>query len=102
MLHRGMTIRQPHRDYYGIIKQILQTVCTKAEGCKSFELAFRCELTWDQFTRYRDLLYNQKLLISSKTGHNQRYEITAKGVRFLEIFAEIEDDLKSIDIQYEL
>jgi predicted transcriptional regulator len=89
-------IRQPHRDYYEIIKQILQAVYTKAEGCRSFELAFRCELTWDQFKRYRDVLLTQKLLILSNSGPNEHYEITPRGERYLPLFGEIEGELGSV------
>ncbi len=88
------TIRQPHRDSYEIIKQILQTVYAKAGGCKPSELAYRCELTWDQLRNYRDLLVKQNLLIPSIRGDNQCYEITPKGERYLKVFAEIEDDLR--------
>lgn len=87
------SLRQPHRDYYKIIKKILQTVETRIGGYRSFELAFRCELTWEQFKNYRDLLINNKLLISSNIGSLQHYEITEKGLRYLKVFAEIEDDL---------
>jgi DNA-binding PadR family transcriptional regulator len=36
------------------------------------------------------------LLISSNIGPNQRYEITDRGLRYLQLFAEIEDDLTPI------
>jgi predicted transcriptional regulator len=90
---RRIRIRQPHRDQYEIVKEILQTIYTKANGCRSFELAYRCNLSWPQFTRYRDLLFNQKLLILSDFGPNQRYEITDRGLRYLQLFAQIENDL---------
>lgn len=98
MLERRGALRQPHRDQYEIVKQILQTVYTKTDGCRSFELAYRCRLSWPQFTRYRDLLFNQKLLISTNVGSNQHYEITDSGLRCLQLFAEIEDDLRTVDI----
>jgi predicted transcriptional regulator len=82
-------VRQPHRDHYEVIRQILQTVYSKAGGCKPFELAYRCQLTWPQFIWYRDLLITNKLLIPSNTNPTRRYEITPKGERFLKIFAEI-------------
>ena len=96
MPERRGALRQPHRDQYEIVKQILQTVYTKTDGCRSFELAYRCKLSWPQFTRYRDLLFNQKLLILANIGSNQHYEITDSGLRYLQLFAEIEDDLRSI------
>ena len=85
-------IRQPHRDTYEIMKQTLLIVYTKVGGCKSFELAYMCQLTWPQFIRYRDLLISNKLMIPSNNGPAQRYEITPKGERFLKVFAEIEDN----------
>lgn len=91
---RITTIRQPHRDHYEIIKQILQTVHTRTGGYKSFELPFRCELTWPQFLRYRDMLVRNKLLIPSHTGRTELYEIPDKGMRFLKVLAEIEDNLR--------
>jgi|SRR5919106_6020816 predicted transcriptional regulator len=94
----GRNIRQPHRDHYEIVKQILQTVYTKTDGCRSFELAYRCKLSWAQFTFYRDLLFNQNLLILSNIGPNQRYEITGNGLRYLTLFKEIEDDLRPDEI----
>ena len=90
-------VRHPPRDQYEIVKQILQTVYTKTNGCRSFELAYRCKLSWPQFTRYRELLFNQKLLISTNVGSNQHYKITDSGLRCLQLFAEIEDDLMTVD-----
>jgi predicted transcriptional regulator len=90
------SLRQPHRDYYEIIKQILQNIYTKRGGRKSSEIAHRCELTWYQFIRYRDALVSHKLLILSNKRPNQRYEITPIGILFLEVFQEIEDDLRPI------
>jgi predicted transcriptional regulator len=46
---------------------------------------------------YRDLLFKQKLLISSNTGPSQHYEITDKGLRYLHIFAELEDNLQPVE-----
>lgn len=88
--------RQPHRNDYEIIKQILQIVYPREGGIsKIFELAYRCQLTWKQFKYYRDLLICRKLLPnSSNTGPNQHYEITDKGLRYLKLFAEIEKYLR--------
>jgi predicted transcriptional regulator len=95
---RRNRIRQPNRDYYEIIKQILQTVYSLAEGCdKSFEIAYRCQLDLLQFFYYRDMLLNRRLLlVSFKNRDNQRYEITPKGERYLQVFIEIEDNLRPI------
>lgn len=89
-------LRQLHRDHYEIVKQILQNVYTEAGGCRPSELAYGCELTCQQFRKYRDLLISRELLIPSDKRSIQRYEITPKGERFLQIFAEIEDDLRPL------
>jgi predicted transcriptional regulator len=84
----------PLRCHYDAT-QILQNVFSKAGDSGATELAYRCELTWQQFSNYRDLLISHKMLISSdNNGPNQTYEITSKGIRFLELFREIEDDLR--------
>jgi len=88
------TLRQPHQDRYEIIKLILQNVFSKIGGCKPYELAYKCQLNWPQFTYYRDILLGNKLLIPSDEGSIQHYEIIPKGIRFLELFREVEDDLR--------
>jgi predicted transcriptional regulator len=88
-------VRQPHRDHYEILNVILQNVFSKIEGCKPFELAYRCQLNWPQFAYYRDILLGNKLMIPSGEGSIQHYEITRTGIRFLELFREIQDDLRS-------
>jgi predicted transcriptional regulator len=91
-------IRQPHRDKYEIIKQMIQALYSRTGGCRSFELAYRCQLTWPQFLHYRDALLCCELLIIAGKGSAQHYEITSKGLRYLQIFEEIEADLKPVDI----
>jgi predicted transcriptional regulator len=95
---RRNRIRHLNRDYYEIIKQILQTVYSLAEGCdKSFEIAYRCQLDLLQFLYYRDMLLNRRLLlVSSKNRHNQRYEITPKGEHYLQLLGELENDLRAV------
>ena len=47
--------------------------------------------------RYLGGLTNEGLLrISKDGGPHQRYEITPKGLRYLQVFAEIEDDLRPV------
>jgi predicted transcriptional regulator len=90
------SLRQPHRDYYEIIKVILQNVYSKIGGCKPFEVAYRCQLNWPQFTYYRDILLRNKLLIPSNGVSIQCYEITPKGERYLHLFAELENGLRPL------
>jgi predicted transcriptional regulator len=89
--------RQPDRDYYEIIKQILQNVYSMAEGCnKPFEIAYRCQLDLQLFLYYRNMLLSRNLLLisSNRNVHNQHYKITDKGIRYLQLFSAMEDDLK--------
>jgi predicted transcriptional regulator len=46
--------------------------------------------------KYLKVLIEQDLLrISNDAGPYRHYEITPKGIRYLQLFAEIEDDLRS-------
>ena len=89
--------QQSHRHTHEIIKQILQTVHSRAikgHYCKSLDIAYGCELTWAQFRQYRDLLLSRKLLTSPDTNDISHYKITDKGLRYLQLFSEIEDYLE--------
>jgi predicted transcriptional regulator len=68
-------------------------VDTKAGGCKPFELAFMSNMTWSQFKYYSDILLSNSLLILSKTEPVKRFEISEKGLRYLQLLADLEDDL---------
>jgi predicted transcriptional regulator len=92
-------LQQPHREQYEIIQQLLQTANSKVEGCKQFELAYESQLNWPRFTYYRDFLISRELLIPSDKEPAQQYEITPKGERYLQLFAEIEDGLRAADTQ---
>src|ERR687897_3335560 len=88
--------QQSHRHTHEVIKQILQTIYSrtrKGHYCRPLEIVYRCDLTWAQFREYRDILLHNKLLISSGTRSFSHYKITDKGLRYLQIFSEIEDDL---------
>lgn len=76
-------LQQPHREQYEIIHQLLQTVYSKVESCKQFELAYESQLNWLWFTHYRDFLISCELLIPSDKGPIQHYEITPKGECYL-------------------
>jgi predicted transcriptional regulator len=88
-------LQQPHREQYEIIQQLLQTAYSKVEA-KQFELAYQSQLNWPRFTYYRDFLINQELLIPSNRGPTQHYEITPKGEYYLQLFGELEDDLRPV------
>jgi predicted transcriptional regulator len=88
-------LQQPHREQYEIIQQLLLTAYSKVEGCKQIELAYENQLNWLRFTYYRDFLISSELLIPSGNAEATRhYEITRKGERYLQVFTEIEDDLR--------
>jgi predicted transcriptional regulator len=92
--------QQPHRHSHEIIKQILQTVYSrtrKGHYCRPLEIAYRCEITWAQLRQFRDLLIHHKLLISSDTKSFSHYKITDKGLRYLQLFNEIEDFLEPVN-----
>jgi predicted transcriptional regulator len=55
---------------------------------------YRCEITWAQFREFRDILLHNKLLNSFDTRSFSHYKITDMGLRYLQLFSEIEDDLK--------
>jgi predicted transcriptional regulator len=91
--------QQSHRHTHEIIKQILQTVHSrtrKGHYCKSLDIAYGCELTWAQFRQYRDLLLGRKLLTSPDTKAFSHYKITDKGLQYLQLFSEIEDNLEPV------
>ena len=91
--------QQSHRHTHEIIKQILHTVHSRARKghyCRPLEIVYRCELTWAQFRQYRDLLLSRKLLTSPDTKDFSHYKITDKGLRYLQLFSEIEDYLDPI------
>jgi predicted transcriptional regulator len=88
---------QLHRYSHEIIKEILQTVYSKTRKgrfCRPFEIACRCELTWAQLKQFRDRLLLDELLISFDNISFSHYKITEKGLRYLQLFNEIEDFLE--------
>jgi predicted transcriptional regulator len=98
-LLQGQRHQQSHRHTHEIINQILQTVYSSARKghyCRPLEIVYRCELTWTQFIHYRDLLLSRKLLTSPNTKDFSHYKITDEGLRYLQLFSEIEDYLESV------
>jgi predicted transcriptional regulator len=89
-----------YRNSHEIIKQMLQIVDSKGggNGSKALEIAYTCGLTWNQFKFYRDLLLKRELvyILSSNNNEVQHYKISDSGKRYLQLFAEIEDDLKPL------
>lgn len=97
MSRHTKTYSQPsvHKSRYEIIKQMLQIVNTKKHGnVKSFELVYRCDLTWPQFKAYKALLIRPEFLLiaSIPHGHAQRYNHIQRNMIF-GLFEEIENYL---------
>jgi len=97
MSRHSKTYSQPsvHKSRYEIIMQRLQTVNTKKHGnVKSFELVYRCNLTWPQFKAYKTLLIRREFLLitSIPDGHAQRYNHIQRN-KIFGLFEEIENYL---------
>jgi len=90
---KGKRRSEQHRDNYEIVNDILQYVASKY-NCNISEVTFGASLTYYQQKRYLSLLKNRGLiLISSELNYCNGYEISILGRRYLQVFAEIEDDL---------
>ena len=85
--------REQHRDNYEIVKDILQCIASKY-NCNISEVTFGASLSYHQQKRYLNLLKNRGLiLISSESNYFNGYEISILGRRYLQVFADIKDDL---------
>lgn len=85
--------REQHRDNYEIVKDIFQCIASKY-NCNISEVTFGASLTYYQQKRYLSLLKNRGLiLISSELNYCNGYEISILGRRYLEVLADIKDDL---------
>jgi predicted transcriptional regulator len=82
--------REQHRDNYEIVSDILQCIASKYD-CNISEVTFGASLTYYQQKRYFSLLKLEK--ISSESNYCNGYEISILGRRYLEVFADIKDDL---------
>jgi predicted transcriptional regulator len=94
-------LRQPHREKYEIVKDILSLLLapdSKSVICRRSSkrsIGDATGLPHGITVKYLRSLANQDLLrISQESGPYAIYEITEKGLRYLQIFAEIEDDLR--------
>lgn len=86
--------RECRRGDYEIVKDILQFISSKYD-CKTAEITSGASLTYFQQKRYLGLLTdNGLILISSESDYCEGYEISDSGRRYLQVFAEIEDDLR--------
>jgi predicted transcriptional regulator len=90
--------QQRHRDRYNIVNDILQMVSNNPIIKRRHKtgIGYAANLTHWQTITYLKRLIGQDLLrqISDDLGPYSHYEITRKGERYLQVFAEIEDDLR--------
>jgi predicted transcriptional regulator len=85
--------REQHRDNYEIVKDILQCIASRYNRNIS-GVTFGASLTYYQQKRYVNLLKNRGLiLLSSESNYCNGYEISILGRRYLQVFADIKDDL---------
>jgi predicted transcriptional regulator len=90
-------LRQHQRHRYITVKDILSIVSNIQPIYRSqrhqTSVGYAANLTHPQTVRYLRGLLNEGLLILTKSRPSSYYEITPKGRLWLQIFAEIEDDV---------
>jgi predicted transcriptional regulator len=95
--------REPHRGEYEIINEILKIVSYSdstsspdRKRCKPIDIVYGCCLTWHQFQLYRNQLMRLNLINSIQTDGHQFYEITEKGLKYLQLFSELQAEMKPL------
>jgi predicted transcriptional regulator len=87
------------RDRYDIIKDILEIVYDTEplyrNQMNQTRIGYEAGLTHPQTIKYLRVLVDGGLLVLTEFKPFPFYEITKKGRRCLQLFGEIEDDLKS-------
>jgi predicted transcriptional regulator len=88
------------RDRYDIVKDILEiafdTEPLYRNHMNQTRIGYKAGLTHPQTVRYLRLLIDLDLLILTDFKPFSYYEITKKGRRCLQLFGELEDDLKPV------
>jgi len=95
----------PQRDKYDIVKDILEIVYDGKplyrNQMNQTRIGYEAELTHPQTVIYLGLLVDQALLNLTDFKPFPFYEITKKGRRCLQLFGELENDLRpSVNMQY--
>ena len=89
----------PQRDKYDIVQDILEIVYdTKPlyrNQMNQTRIGYEAELTHPQTVKYLKLLVDQNLLDLTNFKPFPSYAITKKGHRCLQLFGELEDELRS-------
>ena len=96
---------KPHRSRYEIVNEILRVVMLGNQSPSSFYICKLLHIEYGARLTYRQTLDNLPGLVESrllskrnttKLGPFPHYEITDSGRRYLQLFAEIEDDLRPL------
>lgn len=92
---------QPHRDRYDIANDILHIVCNAPILSPRHKTGIGCAVSINhkQTAAFLRGLTDLGLLqISYEIGQYSHFEITERGIRYLQLFAEIEDDMKPVSL----
>jgi predicted transcriptional regulator len=97
---------KPHRSRYEILNEILWEVLLRNQSpssfyiCKLLHIEYGATLTYRQTLDYLPAIVESRLLLKRKTaklGTFPHYEITDSGRRYLQVFAETQDDLRPVN-----
>jgi predicted transcriptional regulator len=97
--------KKPHRSRYEIVNEILRVVQLRNQSpssiylCKPLHIEYGAGLTYRQMHYYTTSLVESGFLKRKQTKRfdpRQYYEITDKGRHYMQIFGELEDDMKPI------
>ena len=101
--HATKRRREPHRGEYEIINEILKIISSSdtisspdRKRCKPIDIVYGCCLTWHQFQMYRNQLLRLNLLNSIHIDGHQIYEIPERGLEYLRVFSELQEELKPL------
>jgi predicted transcriptional regulator len=92
-------LRQPYREKFGIVNDILRTVLESPtiERRHKSTIGRATAIAHWVTVKYLNVLIEQDLLrISHGNEPDRHYEMTPKGIRYLQVFAKIEDDLQPV------
>jgi predicted transcriptional regulator len=88
------------RDQHDILKDILRIVCDVRplyrNQMNQTRIGYEVGLTHPQTVKYLQILVNLRLLVMSNVKPFPYYEITKKGRRCLQLFSDMDDDLRAI------
>lgn len=90
----------PQRDHHDIVKDILEIVYTTQPLFRTWRsqtsIGHDAKLTHPQTVKYLEGLIDIGLLMLTDFRPYPYYELTKKGRRCLQLFSEIEDDLRPV------